>query len=84
MKGCDVGEPHDRLVRAALQLLQKSHCSVTAAGAEHCTHGRIGECSAQLRKPPLVIARKVAVSVKDFGLEVRAIAICDEVETCLE
>jgi hypothetical protein len=67
-----------------LQPLQKPQGSITAAGTEHRSYGRVVERTTQLGEPSLVVASQVAVSPKNSRVVLDAIAFGDDGETRIE
>jgi len=89
VKGGDVGEPDERRGRRrrlplGFQPGQEPQRSVPTPGAEHRSNGRVRQGAIQLDEPPLVVARQVAVSVKNSGVALNAVATGNNGESRVE
>jgi len=73
------------MIRAPIrQLRQKPQGPVSAAGAENRSFRAVGEEFVQLCETSLIVAGQVAVSLKDSGVVLNAVAFGDDGEACLK
>jgi hypothetical protein len=66
------------------QLLQEPQGPVSATGAENRSFRAVGEEFVQLRETALIVACQVAVSLKDSGVVLNAVAFGDDGEACFK
>jgi hypothetical protein len=75
---------HHGLRAPIRQLRQKPHGAVPAAGAENRSFRAVGEEFVQLRETSLIVAGQVAVSLKDSGVVLNAVAFGDDGDACFK
>jgi hypothetical protein len=66
------------------QSLQKPQGSVTAAGTEDGSDGRVCESVIQFREPPLIGAGEIPVSAENSRVVLNAVAIGNDGESRVE